>query len=291
MSDPIARLRQFDPGPLDGAPTPAEIRRRGDQLRRRRRTTTVAAVALVVAAIVVPVALLDPEEQATLPVPPATAPTTASDPTISPTPSAPAVPSGSPTVPTTIPTTFPLTTGWPDSSEAEPGPNSGVTGPQVDLEDPLFDYQACGQRLPVPEAADRLRATYRDVEDSRSRQLLVFTDAQEAVVFMSDLVAFYRACPDDPGQPQGAAFARTVIDTEVGGGSYAAGAFPPDGQPVGSTQVLHAVRVGSAVLLDTTEGEGGGGDLDALTRGRAELMTSRSTDPVAAMCRFTVAGC
>lgn len=292
MSDPVERLRQFDPGSPDSAPTAAEIRRRGEQIRRRRRTTTIGAVVLAVAAIALPVALLSPSEQATAPISPATSPTTTPDPSEGPAPSTPATSSSSPSVPTTIPAAFPLITGWPASSEAEPGPNSGVTGPKVDLTDALFDYQACGERLPVPEVADRLRATYRSAEDGRSRQLLVFADAQEAVAFMSDLVTFYRACTDDPGQPQSPAFERTVIDTEVGGESYAVGAFPPDGQPIGSTQVLHAVRVGSAVLIDTTEGEGGGGgDLDSLTRGRTELMTSRSTDPVAAMCHFTEAGC
>ena len=144
----------------------------------------------------------------------------------------------------------------------------------------------------MPTPAARLRAIYRNVEDTRTRQLLTFDDAQTAMGFMDDLVSFYRACPEDIGGPQTATFRRAVVATAVGGQSYAMGGFPPADQPVGTTQVLHAVRLGSAILIDTIEGEGGGSDdLESLTRQRAELMTSNSSETIGAMCLFTLAGC
>ncbi len=295
MSDPLQRLRHFDPATSAGARSPAEIRQRGDRLRRRRRVITGAAVAAV-AAVLVPMTLLirsDGEVAPAGPGPssptaPATPPTATEAPTQPPT----QTPDEPGSVPTTIPDDFPLIDGWPDPADVEPGPSTGLTGPQPVLDDPLFDYAACGRSLLVPESAAQLRAIYRNVEDTRTRQLLTFADAQLAVTFMDDLVAFYRACPEEAGGPLAPAYRRAVVPTGVGGQSYAMGGFPPADQPVGSTQVLHAVRLGSAVLLDTTEGEGGGsGDIEALTRQRAELMTASSTTPIGEMCRFAVAGC
>ncbi|GGR50313.1 hypothetical protein J2S40_000080 [Nocardioides luteus] len=59
MSDPISRLDQFR-ADAPGAPmsSPAEARRRGDQIRRRRRAVTTAAVAAVAAVVAGPVVFL-----------------------------------------------------------------------------------------------------------------------------------------------------------------------------------------------------------------------------------------
>lgn len=302
MTDPFEPLRDLDArAPMD-APSPADVRRRGDQIRRRRRAATSLAAAVAIAAVAVPTASLVGGDDRTAPAPVAPGPSepnTATDPATPPTteatPTDPTDPTSQPgdpsAVPTTIPDDFPLTAGWPDPADAE-DPERALTGPSPDLEDPLFDYAACGEALPLPEPADRLRAIYRSAEDTRTRQLLTFADAQQAVAFIGDVVAFYRACPAEPGGPQSPAYQRAVVETTIGGQSYAIGAFPPADQPVGSTQVLHAIRLGSAVLLDTTEGEGGtSDDVAALTQQRAEVMTTASSDPVAALCRFTDAGC
>ena len=303
MTDPFEPLRDLDARPPTGTPTPVDVRRRGDQIRRRRSVATSLAAAVATVAIVVPTAVLVGGDDRTAPAPvspgpsePTTATDPATPPTTEPAPTDPTDPTSqpgdpSPAVPTTIPDDFPLTAGWPDPADAE-DPARALTGPSPNLKDPLFDYAACGETLPVPEPADRLRAIYRSAEDTRTRQLLTFTDAQQAVAFVGDIVAFYRACPAEPGGPQSPAYQRAVVETNSGGQSYAVGAFPPADQPVGSTQVLHAVRLGSAVLLDTTQGEGGtSDDVAALTQQRAQAMTAASTDPVAALCRFTEAGC
>lgn len=301
MTDPIERLRHFDPAAPMSPPDPADIRRRGEQIRRRRQRILMAAVAAAVLAVIVPVTVLSGNvSRALLPAAPADPPSVIIGP---------AIPEGGSTPPTgptpgprnpaaeppPIPADFLLAAGWPDESTAEPGPRSGLTPPQPDLEHPAFDYVACGATLPVPAETDRLRALWSNVEDLRGRQLLTFPDAAAAAVFVGGAADFYRACGVEPPEGDGLTYTWTVVRTEYGGQSVAVSSTPSSAgaSAVGVVRMVHLIRLGSAVLIDTTEGEGGGGgpDLPGLTRSRAEVMALAAAPVVAAMCRYTEAGC
>lgn len=292
MTDPIERLRALDAGdPV--VPSPIDVRRRGDRIRRRRHAVAGLAAAVAASvAVVVPSALLAGDDPTPAPAPPAPSGTRSPAPseTSSPAPSE----TGSPSVAEPIPADFPLVAGWPDPTAVEPGPSFGITGPAPDLEDPVFDQPACGGPLSVPGGTQRLRAVYRNVEDLRSRQLISFPSADDAVGFVDDVVRLYRSCPQEPPGDDGLTYTRVVVETEVGGQSWAVGRYPSrDGEPaVGSASTVHVVRLGSAVLVDTVEGEGGGaGDLEELARQRAGFMAQASASVVERMCLFTVAGC
>lgn len=276
MTDPIERLRSFDPVDGTAPPGPAEVRRRGERIRRRRQRVLMAVAAAAVAAVVVPVAVLAGDGGSPPPAPAAPPPAGTG-------------PDGS------VPPDFPLAAGWPDGSTAEPGPDLGLTPPRPDLEHPAFDYPACGRALPVPAGPDRLRALWANVEDLRSRQLLAFPDAGAAAAFVASAAEFYRTCAVEPVGSDGLTYTWTVVPTPYGGQSFAAGRTPgrDGGFAVGVVRTVQLTRLGSAVLVDTAEGEGGGGGPAPAgdTRSRAADMARAAAPVVAAMCRFTEAGC
>jgi hypothetical protein len=286
MTDPIERLRSFDPDLPAPAVTAADVRRRGEQIRHRRQRILVTVAAVAAAAVVVPWAVLAAGPGGGL-APAAPAVSTPAEPT--------AGGERPPTEAAAIPADFPLAAGWPDESAAEPGVGFGLTPPDPALEHPAFDYAACDRALPVPTGTDRLRAMWANVEDLRSRQLLTFPDATAAAAFVAGAADFYRGCGVEPVGSDGLTYTWTVVSTGYGGQSVAAGSTPSrDGEPaVGVVRMIHLIRLGSAVLIDTTEGEGGGGDPDppGTTRSRAEVMARAAAPVVAATCRFTEAGC
>lgn len=300
MTDPIQRLRSFDPeGPTTPA-TPAQVRRRGDQIRRRRQWMLAAGAAAAVA-VVVPAAVLGiGGGGALLPAAPTiSAPAVPGPPPIGdrppPTGSEPTTAVDNPgTGPAPIPLDFPLAAGWPDDSVAEPGPQLGLTPPDPSLQDPVFDYPACDRALLVPTETGRLRAMWANVEDLRSRQLLTFPDAGAAAEFVAGAADFYRTCGVEPVGSDGLTYTWTVLPSDYGGQSVAASSTPSrGGEPtVGVFRMIQLIRLGNAVLIDTTEGEGGGApDLPGLTRSRADAMAQAAAPVVAAMCRYTQAGC
>ncbi|MDQ4052849.1 MAG: hypothetical protein M3237_09125 [Actinomycetota bacterium] len=187
-----------------------------------------------------------------------------------------------------VPEDFPLAAGWPKDSE--PGRRYGLTGPSASLEP--FDLAACGASVPTPAATGVLRARWANPEDYRSRELYAFSDADAAVRFIDDVVDFYSGCPrEDTGD--GFTTVRQVRMTGVGGQSYAVIQTSEfDGAPAVGMQVVHLIRVGHAVLIDVAANEGGAGpDLEADSQGQIDAQTTATADVVAAMCRFTEAGC
>jgi hypothetical protein len=301
MTDPIERLRSFDPGDPVTPATPADVRRRGEQIRRRRQRMLVAAAAVSAAAVVLPAAVLGISGGGLPPAAPAISTPAMPPPSPSDDGSAPTEPEpttgveNSAAEPAPIPADFPLAAGWPDDSAAEPNPQFGLTPPGPALEHPVFDYPACDRALPIPTEIDQLRAMWANIEDLRSRQLLTFPDAGAAAAFVGGAADFYRACGVEPVGGDGLTYTWTVVPTGYGGQSVAASSTPSrDGEPaVGVVRMVHLIRLGSAVLIDTSEGEGGGGgpDLPGLTRSRAGTMAQAAAPVVAAMCRFTEAGC
>ena len=301
MSDPLEQLARFDGGDPAAPPLPAaEVRRRGDRLRRRHQVLAGVGAAVAVAVIVVPLAVLGARDDGSRPQPapaptPAPTPTSTATPTPRPTPTVPSeTPSETPaptvSAPTSsgaIPAGFPLAAGWP--SDAEPGADHGLAGPSRSLA--AFTYRACGADLPTPAVLDHLRASWSNPEDYRTRQLYLLDDADGAVAYVTAVRDFYAACPEeDTGDGLGQVAVTGVRATRVGGQSYAVvRSFELSGNPTIGLEVLHVVRLGRAVLIDTASNEGSGEE--SRVRSQIDQQTAAGAPVVAAMCAFTDAGC
>ena len=311
MPDPIDRLRSFDPGDLSPHASAHDVRRRGERLRRRRVAgVAVASAALAAAAVVVPMTLVGGEGRADrAPVapsptvstddsptdPPPTDETTTAPPTTDESPDAPPSTDETTTEETDteetttdrgeVPAEFPLAAGYPPDSDAEPGSRTGLHGPAPALDRLDLEVRACGELLATPpDVTGRLEAAWLNVEDFRSRRLVTFADAERAVAHLDEAAAFFRQCGGDADSTW------TVLQTQVGGQSYAIGRTPT--AEIGQVETIVLVRLGRAVLIDVRSGEGGGGDPDpALVRERAADMAGDAAGVVAAMCTFTEAGC
>ncbi len=184
---------------------------------------------------------------------------------------------------------FPLVEGWPDDSQAE-SPDGGLDGPSRQLA-PLR-ITLCDTTAPDPQHTDRLSATWRNPEDGRDRQLTTYADADRAVAAMRALVKVYQDCSEEPAND---GFVRhyEAIRSSVGGESWALVTwYEYEGAPSIGRQIVHLIRVGRAILLDTTsnEGMGGPGQQDEV-QSAIDAQADGTAAAVAAMCRFTVAGC
>ncbi|MDP2775374.1 MAG: hypothetical protein Q8O61_17610 [Nocardioides sp.] len=287
MPDPIDELENFDPGaPMTPLP-PSEVRRLGDRHRRRRTAGIALAAAAAVAVVATGSAVLAGGEPRALD--PA-----APNPTVTTSPSGPLVPDSPTTEPPfvdsdDIPEGFPLAAGWPDRHE--PG-EKGLIGPAPDLE-VLDRFEVCGSPLPAPAPVDRLGASWADVEDYRYRLLLSFDDADAAIAYQAQFLDTYRACPRTEEDADGFVTVHDALRTQVGGESWAVvRTFEYLGAPAIGLEVVHVIRLGRALLIDTAATEGGGGpDPDADARGQITRQTDATTDVVSAMCTFTEAGC
>jgi hypothetical protein len=184
-----------------------------------------------------------------------------------------------------IPDDVPLAAGWPDDDAAEPGPRYGLRGPDRSL-GPLT-WTLCEESFTASGERDRLRADWHNVEDYRGRELLTFDDADDAVAFTGELVAFWESCPrQDHGD--GYESVNDVRPTGAGGESYALLRWSEyDGSPGVGLTVVHVTRLGRSVLVDQASNEGSRAGAPAQVAGQIA-----AADPiVAAMCRFTLAGC
>lgn len=184
---------------------------------------------------------------------------------------------------------FPLAAGWPDRSE--PG-EDGLTEPAPDVE-VLERFEVCDAPLPEPAPVDRLGAAWSNVEDYRYRLLLTFEDADAAIAYQSELFELYSSCPRTEEDADGYSTAIAVRRTQVGGESWAAvRSFEFQGAPAIGLEVVHVIRLGRALLVDTAATEGGGGpDLEADALAQIDRQTAATVDVVSAMCAFTEAGC
>ncbi|MBM6402892.1 hypothetical protein JQN72_01350 [Phycicoccus sp. CSK15P-2] len=232
----------------------ASVRGLGDRRRRRRQAAAGGLVAVVAAAAVGSAVLLTGSDEAA-PLP-ATSPSATATPSPSPS-AAPSTPTPSPSESpteaepsetTTIADDIPLAVGYPDINEdgtevvVERGPGEGV--------------MVCDQRiLTGGDAASVASVRFLGGEDFRSRTLMVFGDVAEAEAAMDWTARTVDACA---GSPEGEAV--TVLGAVEGADSllwskaYAMG----EGGPAIATDLFRLVRVGNAVLLDTTGGEASG---------------------------------
>lgn len=112
-----------------------------------------------------------------------------------------------------IPADFPLLSGLPEDSEAEPG--QGRHGPNRTMR-PLVP-EACGERVPLPDHTDRLRAGWTNPEDGRDRQLVTFADVEGAQSYAEQMLDLFRACPEEVTSEQTEESRRvTGVDSDLG---------------------------------------------------------------------------
>lgn len=193
-----------------------------------------------------------------------------------------------PTGPREIPDGFPLAAGW-DPTPAEPG--GGISGPNRTLA-PL-EFRACGEALAMdPDARPRdvLRAESSAPEDYRSRQLSTYPDASAAVTAMAQIVEHYRSCPTSQLPQDELETSTQVRRLGLGGESWAIlrrDTFDGAETSFGSTMVV--VRLGRAVLVTTHGGHAGYPSGDG--SGAIDDLVGEAAASIAAMCRFTEAGC
>jgi hypothetical protein len=286
MSDPIQDLENFNSEGLPVNPlAPSEVRRLGDRMRRRRNAAGLVAGVAAIAVIAAPIALYAGRDSSAPSPTPAPSSTTGSpDVDVNP-------PSPEPitVLLREIPDGFPLASGWPDDSQAE-SEEMGLEGPNRKLDSLLFTH--CHATFDDPDYVDRLRAQWTNVEDYRGRQLTTYADADQAVAAVKGLTDFHRDCPTEDA---GGGYARVtdVQRTQVGGESWALVTHYEFGDaPAVGLTITHVIRLGRAVLIDTTSNEGGAGqDRRREIDDQLAAMTSAAAQPVSRMCAFTEAGC
>jgi len=250
MPDPINELESHGTQVLDVNPLPAaEVRRRGDRMRRRQAVLVSVGAAAAVAVVVAPLAVLAGGEDHAAPQPTnpsITSPSIAPD-SVAPTPVEGAWLSR-------IPDDLDLAMGYPEDSQAETE-EMGRQGPSRSL-DPL-SLEACDQSLVAEAAADRLTAGWTNVEDFRSRELTLWDSDLEASAWVRRVLAFYGRCPEQTGS-DGYTYRYVVHDGSIGQESALVTQEPYfQGARAIGLEVVQVVRVGNAVLVDTTGNEGG----------------------------------
>ena len=177
-----------------------------------------------------------------------------------------------------IPDDFPLAAGYPADERAEPIEGYGLEEPNRQSE-PLV-LEACGERVPVPEHADLLRAGWTNVEDGRSRQLVRFAHHDAAQAYADRLATLHRDCPRSLSSAEVDEWHLTdVAPGELGDWSTSVvRRYEQGGRPSLGLTTVQVVRVASDVLVDVTYGEGG-------ARGQADVLPAhrRSARDLAAV--------
>lgn len=185
----------------------------------------------------------------------------------------------------TIPDDFPLLDGWPESA----GDGEGRLGPTRDI-DPLL-FEACGTAAADVDHTDRLTARFDNAEDYRTRQLTTYASADEAVAAVAAIRQVYAGCPTGEVRDDGYTPHWAVVDTRIGGDSFAVLGWDTfEGGLTPSGETLLVVRLGSAVLVVVHGGESGapnGGD----DQRAVDEIVQESAPIVGAMCAWTAAGC
>lgn len=169
-----------------------------------------------------------------------------------------------------IPADFPLAAGWPADSEAEPGRRYGLKGPNDQL--PPLEFAYCRADFTALGGTDALRADWTNVEDYRGRALLTFADETDASGFVEDFVTSWTSCPRSPSGA-GYAAVHDTVGTDLGDESTALASWTEyAGAPAIGLQVVHVVRVGDAVLIDSSANEGSRSGVEEQVSGQgAEL--------------------
>ena len=244
MSDPIRDLENFSTGGTPMTPLPAaEVRRRGDRLRRRNTTLLSVAGAVAVAAIVAaPLALAGGHDK--------TGPDTRF---ATRTPSATTSADVGAAWLASVPEDFPLAEGFP--ARNEDGTDVGDLDHSRDQRIELCGSAGWSQT----DGLDSASVSYTAPEDTRARFLTLYPDdtaAGDALQRLRDAVAGCKA--EEVG---GTEQVYAPFDYTAGEASYAwTQRFRTSGTFDTGLVVYQAVRVGNALLVASSYGEGGAGD-------------------------------
>ena len=288
MPDLFEPLRGSDDH-LVRPPLPAdEVRRRGDRDRRRRTLAAAAGSALAVVLVVGGGLALTGglgSQAGPPPLPPATQlPSETAEPTADPTPEP--APDGA-AWRTTVPAGFPLAADLdePRSTDEE------LAGPGRDVR--VFDvpFEACRRSSDLGAPVDTLAVRHTAPEWYDGRVLQVYGDAAAARQVLFELVRLYEFCDEDvfPGPPDTVA-AATIRPVPHGEEGYVVTrTFSVDGGRTPGLELLHAVRVGNALLVSSLSNEGGMTDA-AVARQLGER-DPVIADVATAMCVFAAEGC
>jgi hypothetical protein len=193
--------------------------------------------------------------------------------------------SGSPRAATVIPDGFDLLAGLPSESATQ---DFGRIGPDREL-DPI-ELDACGKPGPAPDSLDLMRGGFTAPEGERQRQLMTFADEDAAQAYVDDVAALYPCTRDSS---QGVLGRYDVADSELGDSGVTAFLhFTVDGDPGPGYEIVHAVRVGQAVLLSRIRVDGENTLItDAVQADLLAQTTSDLSTTVDAMCVFSSSGC
>ncbi len=213
MPDLDRLLDEFDPRDGDLAPSPAEIRHRGDRLRRRNRALAVVGSAVAVAVIATPLALLNRGDEQTAP-PPAEEPESG--------------------LLTQVPDGFPLAWEMPaTSADGTPVVVTEIPG--------VAELAFCGETAWTPQApvptTDVAGATFTGPDpdpsgagdpgpdaDVNARTLAVYAEKAQARAALDSIRSGLEGCTDDPSGDRfrpdlvrGSTVSYTRIDTDESG--------------------------------------------------------------------------
>lgn len=254
MRDPIDELENFDPGPAMNPMPAADVRRRGDRIRRRNNALATVGGLAAVAALAVPFAVF------------AGGQSPSSDPQPAPAPPVEWVQE--------IPEDFPLTDQLPASTKVRDGYE-------------MQHVPVCGdsQTWSADGTTDARQAAYTgETEGGWDRTIGVYPTDREAARELMRVSAAAAACAVETEDAK----QRWVelAQSDAGDESVAYANVMSD---AGDMFVVRLVRVGNAILQDSTYAFGGG-DPRRIQEG-VDLVTEKSAGVVDAMCVFSEDGC
>ncbi len=159
----------------------------------------------------------------------------------------------------------------------------------------LLAYPPCGVELPKLDRHRLTASEWSNVEDNRSRELVTFADADAAVAYLAAGREFF-AVVSPGGDRQPGLPVLLEGDRDRGGRRVlrdrASRPAEFDGSRPSAWQVLHFIRVGHSVLIDTSRQRRWGRPRSGADRARQiDEQTADAAAVVAAMCVFTEAGC
>ena len=239
----------------------AEVRRRGTRMRRRRTALTTIGAVAAVAVIATPIAMA------------ANGSNTGGH-----TPD----PAGTPTAThvtwvTTIPDNFPLTTGLPQTNGHDGSPVTAHGSYEQQSVDACAD-----EGWTIAEATDVRQAIYTgESEGGQSRTLALYETDSAATRALSALTERVEECATArAGRGRHAEVVRAATDTL---------AYADQVSAAGDMFVHRVVRIGNALLLDSTYAMGGGDP--RVVRQTADLLEETSAEVIDRMCAFAADPC
>lgn len=189
-----------------------------------------------------------------------------------------------------IPEDFPLADGLPADREAIDRKGFGRLDETAGLR-PIAP-SACGQTAgDTGDVVEMARAEWRDVGESRGRQVMTFPRQAEAQAYVDAVTSVF--CPEDE-LGGGVTRLSTVYGGDLGDIALVAVARTEvDGEPGPGLSLTHVVRVGRAVLVAQTVDETyeWQGDVERVGQELVDASTAEIDGVVAAMCTFTDTGC